>query len=74
MQVIAGPKKISQPGQENTQARPPHFLCPQVKKNPARSKIHVRVQKNDAKVQKTCIPIYNPIGNGNQAHLYMEVS
>ena len=50
-------KKISPQGPENTQARPLHFLCPQVqKKNPARSRKHVQVQKKGAQAQKTCIP------------------
>ena len=41
-QIHAGPKQISPQGPENTQARPPHFLCPQV-------------QKKSGQVQKTCI-------------------
>ena len=32
-QTHAGPKIISPQGPENTQARPPHFLWPQVQKN-----------------------------------------
>ena len=45
-QIHAGPRKISSQVPENTQARHPTFFVPPgPKKNPARSKRHVRVQK-----------------------------
>ena len=57
-QIHAGPIFYRvQKTHRQSQARPPHFLPPQVqKKKTARSKKHVQVQKKGAQVQKTCIP------------------
>ena len=50
------PKKKHTGSRKHTGMSPTCFV-PQVKKNLARSKKHVQVQKKGAQVQKTCIPI-----------------